>query len=116
MRLFVFTLRYSVYESGIVSLQNRRCPSCRSAILFPLVLAADVTSEPYSPSATTTALSYAEEAVTAAVGNAEGVLQSLKAVLPRIPADKLARWFSALNKTCKALVRFVVVFRDVSLW
>lgn len=57
--------------------QDRRCPSCRSAMLFPLVLKADVSTEPFSPDVATTALRYAEEAVSAAVGNAQGVLQSL---------------------------------------
>lgn len=37
--------------------------------------------------------------------NAQGILQALRAIFPRVPADKRERWFQTVSTVCSSMVR-----------
>lgn len=86
--------------------QERRCPSCRTAMLLPLRKGPAGPAEPLSDEELDDALRAAEERSGGERHfNAQGVLQALRALFPRVPAEKRGSWFKTVGTVCESVVR-----------
>lgn len=84
---------------------SRCCPSCRTAMLLPLVVGQPVPEEELTQDQAKAAVLAGEEAMGVFTGAALGVFQALKGIFPRVPPPYRARWLSAFQHSCAKQVR-----------
>lgn len=85
-----------------VAVQDRKCPLCRTVMLFPLKTGG-LPSEPFIASQADRGLTFAAEQ-NEKESDALGVYQALKGVFRLIPEESRDRWFEVLEATCDQLV------------
>lgn len=86
-------------------LQDRRCPTCRTSMLFPLSVQG--AQQDITPALAMAGLEYAKSKGRGPGGDHTGVLQALKGCFSVIPIDEelILAWLDALETTVSDMVR-----------
>lgn len=88
--------------------QERKCPQCRTRMLFPLCKAS--TGIVITPALLDDALDNAKESARGLGGDHVGVLQALKGIVPHLPDWGLKQWYQTYERVSASKVRQLHLF------